>query len=417
MQLARSYSDKVYYNENVIEVAWRRGSVEVNTASSSVEGRRFYSDGSWVVVSVQGVGENLERLEKSLVKIKRGGKGFLVLGDYCSGSWRTGSMSDIDSIVELVDYIAKNIGGGEVIVLAENTVMEIVNDYTRCREEKTVYEIEVYAEKHDGIHYAIGSAGVAFTGSLKDAWRIVDELVEEALRKLKANLNAQKLSVLDSGKWTLILGYEASGAFFHELAHLLEGDQPGSLPVGTRISTTSITVYDDPYYPWSPTRRMFDDEAVESVRKPLVEDGEIVDHLHTRESAAKTILDGREARPGQARGLFHKPKAMHSTLVVAGGDWRVRELVEETRKGLLIDGIIRAELRGQTVTIYPEAAWLVEKEIEKPVKLRLIRLPLLKALITIDAMTRTSRLRHSFEKGHRVAEIAPMIRLQGVVEA
>ncbi len=94
----------------------------------------------------------------------------------------------------------------------------------------------------------------------------------------------------------------------------------------------------------------------------------------------------------------------------------MRELVEETRKGLLIDGIIRAELRGQTVTIYPEAAWLVEKEIEKPVKLRLIRLPLLKALTTIDAMTRTSRLRYSFEKGHRVAEIAPMIRLQGVVE-
>ncbi len=416
MQLARSYSDKVYYSEKVIEVAWRRGSVEVNTASSSVEGRRFYSDGSWVVVSVQGVGENLERLEKSLVNIKRGGKGFLVLGDYCSGSWRTGSMSDIDSIVELVDYIVKNIGRGEVIVLAENNVREIVNDYTRCREEKTVYEIEVYAEKYDGIHYAVGSAGVAFTGSLKDAWRIVDELVEEALRKLKANLNAQKLSVLDSGKWTLILGYEASGAFFHELAHLLEGDQPGSLPVGTRISTTSITVYDDPYYPWSPARRMFDDEAVESVRKPLVEDGEIVDHLHTRESAAKTILDGGEARPGQARGLFHKPKAMHSTLVVAGGDWRVRELVEETRNGLLIDGIIRAELRGQAVTIYPEAAWLVEKEIEKPVKLRLIRLPLLKALTTIDAMTRTSRLRHSLEKGHRVAEIAPMIRLQGVVE-
>lgn len=421
--LSRSYSDRVEYGERTTEIAWRRGSIELNTAESRVYGFRIYENGHWTIVSAQGdrvEWDNIKSKARALSEaFKNSGRtqGYLAIGEKCSGSYRLGSGYEIDDIVGLVRYIADRIGGGEVIVLAETISRKIENDYTSCSEKKQVYEIVIYAEKNMGGRRSIGSSGIAFTGELGDAWKIIDGLIEEAVKRATAGLKARRLGPLESGKWTLILGYEASGAFFHELAHLLEGDQPDHLRIGERISTTSISIYDDPLYPWSPATQMFDDEAVRTMRKPLVEDGKIVDLLHTRESAARMISEGYNALPGQARGLFHKPKAMHTTLRVRPGDWKLKELIEESRKTILIDGIIRAELYGQIVTIIPETTWLVDRELKEPVRIRAIRLPLIRALTTIDAMTRTSRLRYSYEKGHMVAEIAPMIRLQGVVEA
>ncbi len=421
VELSREYSDRITYTERVVEVAWRRGSIELNTAESRVNGVRIYRDGYWSIVSVQKDNADLShikgRAESMLQALRRPSKpGYLVVSEYCSGSYRLGSPYNNDELIRLVQYVASKIGGGEVIVLAESISRRIENNDTSCAEEKHVYEMIVYAEKVVEGHRSIGSSNLAITGELSDVWKLVDSLVEEALRRAEAGLRARRLGLLESGKWTIILGYEASGAFFHELAHLLEGDQPDHLRIGERISTTSINIYDDPWYPWSPATRMFDDEAVKAVKKPLVEDGEVIELLHTRESAAEMILKGYNALSGQARGLFHKPKAMHTTLVVEPGDWKVKELVEESRRTILVDGIIRAELYGQTVTIVPETAWLVDRELKEPVRVRAIRLPLIKALTTIDAMTRTSKLRYSYEKGHIVAEIAPMIRLQGVVE-
>ncbi len=421
VEFLNTYSDRIAYREEVVEVAWRRGSIELNVARSRVYGLRRYRNGYWSIVSVQEDRVDWDDLKdriEALPGLLRRNRGYrpLVLGENCSGSYKLGSSYSIDGLIELVEYVADKVGSGEIIVLAQSLTRRIENDYTSCSEEKLVYEIIVYAEEGSGPHRSIGSSSIAFTGGLNDAWKIIDNLVEDALRRAEAGLRARKIGLLETGKWTIILGYEASGALFHELAHLLEGDQPDHLRLGERISMTSINIYDDPLYPWSPANRMFDDEAVKTAKKPLVEDSEIVDLLHTRESAAETILKGYNALPGQARGLFHKPKAMHTTLIVEPGDWRVKELIEESKKTILVDGVIRAELYGQTVTIIPETTWRVDRELKEPIRIRAIRLPLIKALTTIDAMTRTSKLRYSYEKGHIVAEIAPMIRLQGVVE-
>ena len=416
------YRDRISYVEEVVEVAWRRGSLEVNSASSTVKGVRIYRNGYWTIRSVQSGEASWKVLEEEAEKLvarrhPTSTKGFLLRGEECRGYSRLGENTSLDDVLELVEYIVERIRGGEVVVLVENIRREIVSDYSSCSEEKTIYEVNVFVEEAVGSTRSVGSAGIAFTGTVKDTWRIVNSLIEDSLRRSKAGLRARKLGVLETGRWTIILDYEASGAFFHEIAHLLEGDQPEHLGLNQRISTIGINLYDDPYYPWSPATRTFDDEGVRSTRKPLVEDGEVVGLLHTRESAAKTVLEGLEASPGQARGLFHKPKAMHTTLIVGSGDWRFKELLEETRKAILVDGIVRAELSGQTITIIPETAWLVEREVKEPVRIRAIRFPLIRALTTIDAVTRTSRLRYSYEKGHIVAEIAPSIRLQGIVEA
>ncbi len=423
VELIKEYTDTIIYKEKIIEIAWRRGSIEVNTAESSVNGLRIYRDGYWRIASIQGDKNSPDNTANHMIKrllrvpVKRyTHSGYIVGGEWCDGSYKLGSPPNTDELLRLMEHIVDKIEDGEVVVLAGSIIRRIENKNTVCNEEKHFYEILVYAEKNINGRRSVGSSSLAFTGELNDAWKLADNLAEEAVRRAEAGLRARRLGLLESGKWIIILGYEASGAFFHELAHLLEGDQPDHLRIGERISTTSINVYDDPLYPWSPATRMFDDEAVKAVRKPLVEDGEVVELLHTRESAAQTILKGYNALPGQARGLFHKPKAMHTTLVVEPGDWKVKELVEESRRTILVDGIIRAELYGQTVTIIPETAWLVDRELKEPVRIRVIRLPLIKALTTIDAMTRTSKLRYSYEKGHIVAEIAPIIRLQGVVE-
>ena len=174
---------------------------------------------------------------------------------------------------------------------------------------------------------------------------------------------------------------------------------------------------DDPLLELSPAKRLFDDEGVSSRAKELVVEGVVKELLHTRASAGKALRVGFNATPGQARGLFHPPKAMHSTLVIAPGDWRLKEIIEETRKGIYVKGLIRAELYEGVVSVIPENAWLIERgEVRDPILLRRIKIPLIKGLRSVDAISRSLKLRHSYEKGHIVAEVSPAIRILGYVE-
>lgn len=421
--ILREYHDRIEYTERLVEISWRRGSLEVNEHWASVRGVRLFRDGCWSIVSVQGSDTSYDVLEKRAYKIlyraRRCDGNGLLDDERCSGKHHIGEQADIDELVDTVLRVADKLGSGEIVLLYEDTTKTIDDGSTRCIERKHVYELTVFQELRVQGKVGVGSSSIAFTGKISDLVdNYLDSMVEEARIRAKASLNARRLNPLDAGKTTLVLGHEVSTVFFHELAHMLEADVPQHLGLGQRISTISITIRDDPFYPWSPSIMFFDDEGVVARRKSLVEDGEVVGLLHTRSSAAKMLVEGyKDIRAGQSRGLFHIPKATHSTLIVESGDWGEKEIVEETRRGILVDGVIRAEVFEGMVTIVPESAWRIERgEAVEPVFVRQIKLPLFRALTTIDALSRSLRLRASIEKGHRVAEVAPMIRLVGYVE-
>lgn len=405
--------------ERVVEVSYRFGSLEVNEASSTVRGIRVHR-GSWLIVSSQD-GASWDRLAKLLEsassRAPAGGGEALAEAKLYDGVKVLGEAAEAEELVDKVSEVVGLAGReSEVVLLHSRRVREIRGDGFHAVEEKNAYELLVSVRVRSGAAEFYGSSGLALTGSLKQLdSRVLKELVETAWRRAGAQARAKDLDPLSRGRWTLILQSEAAAAFFHEVAHMLEGDRPDSLRYGTRVSTMSLTLVDDPFHPFSPAYSVFDDEGVEANRKTLVEGGEVVSLLHTRESLYRASREGTVAdRPGNARGLFHRPKAMHSTLVVRPGDWRDEEMVEESKKALLVDGVVRADLGAGVVTLVPEAVHLVEKgEVRRSVRVRYVQLPVFKALTSLDALGRSVRLRYSYEKGHLVAEASPAVRLVG----
>lgn len=414
-----SYEDLVEYEEEVVEAAFRNGSVEVNISKSRVFGVRVFYRGVWCIVSVQSNKKPsikelkmraYKRLKRSKVKTK---PSYLADARQYKGKFKVGREASVEELEDLLDKVLTRILSGEVVVSMYKSTKKITSDLGECIGENVYYEVLIYPSYTYGGRVFTGSSSIAYTGSIRDLReKHVEGACNEALERLNAKVNSKRISPFLRGKNTVILDSEASAAFFHEVSHLLEGDRPDSLPRGQRISTRQLSIYDEPRYPWSPSYTLFDDEAVETSRKALVEDGEVLERLHTRESSWNSI----DESPGNSRGLFHKPKALHRTLLVHPGDWRDEEIVEETKKGLLVKGVVRAELFKNAVSIIPEATWTIEKgEIKEPVLIREVLIPLLTGLTNITAMGKRLKMRHSYEKGHVIAELAPSIRVEAYI--
>uniref|UniRef100_A0A7J3ZLB9 TldD/PmbA family protein n=1 Tax=Fervidicoccus fontis TaxID=683846 RepID=A0A7J3ZLB9_9CREN len=411
-----NYEDRVEYRERVVQVAWRGGSIETNESKSRVRGIRVLVEGEWTIYSTT---EELrwEQLEERIKAISRAPsvkidrkpvqiqlhKGRVALGRPAGEP-----VAECLRVASIAKSILQEKGlTGEIVAVYSESQRTIIHHEGTSQEDKVVSELYIFAEtRTEGTRY-VGSSTAAWLGPpAQIAAKDIEILVEKAARRSVSALRAKKISPLERGAKTVILAEEASAAFFHELAHMLEADNPEHVKPGTLVSTTSLQIKDDPFSEASPASMVFDDEAAPTRKRSLVEDGVVVGLLHTRETAS-VYRD----HPGSARGLFHKPKAMHTTLAIGGGDWKEGEVIEETREGILIDGVVRAELWRGIVRLVPEETWIVSRgEVREPVKIEEVRVPLIKALTSIDAVGRKTYLRVSYDKGHIVAERSPWIR-------
>ncbi len=415
------YEDITKLKQHVNIAAWRRGSMEVSKSSAEYLGLRRFVRGNWVIASSSSEAD-LSRLKELVHSLSRNitccTSSELEEADFCSGVSSVGEEVDLSELVSIVREIAALLGGaGEVIATSTYIERSIESSEFSCTEFKGVSELSIFAEEKSYGKYAVASFSIAVTGNLRSVMSVIEEVVEDLSFRAASQLRAKALSPLNVGKWVLVLDYELAGALFHELAHLLEGDRGEHLIPGQDLGVKWLNVSDDPLATLSPASTSFDDEGVRSKRKYLIVNGVVTELLHTRSSAFRFKKAGFKATPGQARGLFHVPKAMHSTLTIAPGDWRLREIIEETKKGLYAKGLIRAELRGGLVTIIPENVWIINRgEVGDPIFVRQIKIPLIKGLRSVDAVSRDVKLRYSYEKGHVVAEVAPAVRMLGYVE-
>ena len=411
---------------SVLEIAFRGRSVEVNENKSRIKGVRILKNGIYGIASSNK--EDFRTLkEKALKAVSMGrrttkkieglAKAKLARGSY-KASYEVSVDEAVDYIISLSDSIRDSLHPLEVVpevILAAYTTEKsiITSDGADATEERTVVELiasATYSSK-------TASLIVGFTGDLK---YLPDPslVARKVSSRLLAMLKAKPLDIFRRGlKYTVVLSPECSGALFHEVVgHLLEADtiierNLGIRP-GAKLFKTDITVVDDPLVPEGYASCFFDDEGVYATRKTLVENGTIVSLLHTRWTAyiMKTPPNA------SARGLFIQPKAMQSNLIVKPRDWKTSELIEETREGFYVEGLVKAELKDNIVTIVPEAFYYIEKgEIKYAVNATEIRLSIRTLLREQIDVGRSLSMRISTEKGFPVAEIAPPIRLKAVV--
>ena len=415
MRLLEEYQDRVSYYVEVAEIALRPGSVETNRYRSEYYGARYYEKGVWYISSSStGLRLAWKGPLRTAWRPRPLSKG-LAEAPMFQGNTRLGEYRELDedTVREYVETIGSLEGDGcrlESVATFVHESRSITHPQGIAREEKNYTDVLVAAK----CGKASLSARIGFLGSLdSQRLRSIASITENLVYDTMAYRGARSLSPMATGKWHVILSGDAAGALLHELGHLLEAGTPGSLSRGEIIGPRQLSIVDDPFYYDSPAQRFFDDEGVEARRKALVDEGIVVGRLNTRETAAET-----GERPGDSHGLFHRPVPGHTTLVMAPGDWKFRELLEETRRGIMVSRIVKAFVdENRLITLIPEDGWLVERgNIVTPLRFSRIRIRVPHETRTIDARTRDTWLRVSSEKSSIMAEASPAIRITGFVD-
>ncbi len=391
------YRDVVEFSSRVAEVAYRDGSLEWNVDSGCWRGVRELRDGRWVIRSWPC--STGERLPEPAGRLPRGVQ--------YAGAWR-GAVLDVEEAASRLWGLLEGLSLGgcsaELVASIGCYARRIVHPSGEARHEYCLVDL-LLGVVYGGVSVS-DRLGAVSLGELLAAPRLLEGMCEKARL---ASRSLRSISPMEAGRWSVVLVGSAAASLIHELAHLLEGDAR-HLPLGARIAPEDFRLRDEPGRSGSPYSHVFDDEGVVAASRTLVAMGEVRGYLGVSWRGV--------GEPGSARGLFHPPKAMHTVLVLDPGDWRDGEIIEETRRGVLVETLHEAHVDEHgVITLVPELAWRIEHgEIVSALRVTRIRLRVSKELASIDALGRRLWPRLSTEKNHVQVEYAPSIRLEAYVD-
>jgi TldD protein len=165
----------------------------------------------------------------------------------------------------------------------------------------------------------------------------------------------------------------------------LPGADPDVLPLGTRLGPECLTIGDDPT-----SRGLFasfasDDEGTETRRTVIIQNGVVVGHLHSRETAAamRQAPTGH-ARAGSLRGAPY-PRASNSFL--AQGQGTMEELIGGITTGVYVSDALACESAGDQIGLRAGSARMIRHgALAEPVKGVHITGGLLALLGRVDAV-------------------------------
>lgn len=104
--------------------------------------------------------------------------------------------------------------------------------------------------------------------------------------------------------------------------------------LGTRVGSKELDVIDDPTIPQSLGCYKYDDEGVLALRKPLVEGGMLVGHMHSRETAS--VFGSEPNSSMRSSGYSFMPLIRMACTCIGPGNWDVDEMIKEVKSGYLI---------------------------------------------------------------------------------
>jgi TldD protein len=247
-----------------------------------------------------------------------------------------------------------------------------------------------------------------------DRDRLVQEVSDRAMnlasgRSLQPNLRNQET--------TIVMDSECAGAFIHEaVGHTVEADfmlEAGSVfenKLSKEVAAKELTVTDDATMPGQYGTYFYDDEAVEARKTCLVEKGNLKSLLHTRETAAEL-----NAQPtASAHGLAHVPRCLMSNIYMEPSDWKKEELIEETRNGLYIEGVVRAQSTPSEglFMIQPESSTTIHSgKLCETIKSMVVTGRIQDALKSIEGIGNRLTMRASVEKEFNISDGGPPMRM------
>jgi PmbA protein len=184
------------------------------------------------------------------------------------------------------------------------------------------------------------------TGRPSDYWQenslFFDKLIttgigEKALERTLKKIDPKKVA---SGKYPVIIESRTAGRIAGPIYDALSGSslyQKQSFLIGKenkQVASSIMTVFDDPLIPRGPGSRLFDDEGIAAVRRPVMENG---------------ILKNYYIDVYYGRKLGMKPTTgSSSNIVFSPGTRSMDEMIKSLKKGVLITGFIGGNCNGST---------------------------------------------------------------------
>ncbi len=134
---------------------------------------------------------------------------------------------------------------------------------------------------------------------------------------------------------------------------------------GEKVASEKLTLIDDPHNTELPNSTSFDDEGIPTKPKRVIETGVLKTLLHNTKTASKM----NTVSTGNAGWISPHPW----NLVIPGGDYSLKELISDVRRGLLINNNwytrLQNHVEGIFSTITRDALFLIENgRVTKPVK-------------------------------------------------
>jgi TldD protein len=406
------YAQVSEVKEDLMEIALRGASIESNQSSSKINVVRVLYGGAWGIASSTKF-DKLS-LASSALKHAKLARSFysgveLAEAKVAKGSFKFKEIKPVEeeNVKKLLVDLAKSIADElkpafiEAVFTYEKIIRRIfTSDGGEAIETKSLVDLNVSV----AVKGFVASSQIGGIGGLESIE--IENITSNLVAKIKNMSRARTLNPLMKVKMPVVLNKEAACAFIHEMIHELEADviaKKGREEV--LQGAEELTIYDDPFSGYG--SYAFDDEGVVARKKVLVENGEIVNLLHTRHSAK--ILD--DEPKGNGRGLYTIPKAFASNIIVHSGSWEFEEMIEEMREGFIVEGLIRAEIQGNTIAIFPEIAWYVKRgEIVCPVIVNTVKIA--KPLKFVRGVGLSAYERIAYEKSFAISEKVPPILIE-----
>ncbi len=220
----------------------------------------------------------------------------------------------------------------------EFTIVNTNSDYVKETKRYTSLVIEVIAQEGENKQIAREVIAKISGFEIIDIDTISMIIRETTLRSLKLLI----ASFSPVGKMPVVLSSSAGGTMIHEaIGHSLEADiiQKGISPfyankVEKKVASEFISVYDNPTLPYLFGSYEFDDEAVKSSKKVLIDKGILKSYLYDRLTAKKD----RKYSNGNGRraGYYTKPIPRMSNTYIAPGRFSPKEIIGCVEKGILV---------------------------------------------------------------------------------
>ncbi|MHA1339732.1 MAG: TldD/PmbA family protein [Promethearchaeota archaeon] len=198
--------------------------------------------------------------------------------------------------------------------------------------------IMIFAYSKEGNIYQSARSSTGISGGFE----IADLGKDLGIKAAKRAIEILSAKSVKGGKYNIIIDPLLAGTFIHEaFGHACEADSVLANEsilagkIGKKLGPSFINVVDDPTIESQYGSFKYDSEGVEAKKTFLIKEGVLNSFMHSRETSTKMNVES--TGNARAQNFTYIPQVRMSSTYIQKGDWKLEEMLEEMKNGLLCE--------------------------------------------------------------------------------